>query len=315
MKPLAWKTCIEPYLTEGIRKMLSKVDDALPVEELRIRAGQPIQLCFAGGERVLRRDGGTAAVTAADCGAILQRICAQSLYAWEEELKRGFITLPGGCRVGLCGGMTAAGGGFLSGDVSGFNFRIARAIPGAADAALPHISIAGRLLPSLIVSPPGYGKTTVLRDIARQASLGLSGLLACRVCVVDTRFELAGCVSGAPQLDLGPRTDVLSGVPKAEGMRMMITNMAPDVLITDELSTAQDAAAAMDARSCGVTLMASAHAESMTMLLARPAMRLLYREKIFSRYVVLARERGRLEAVYDEEGRLMDRTRRTCSAS
>lgn len=314
MKPVGWKARIEPYLTDSIRIMLDKIDSALPVEELRIRAGQPIQLCFAGGERVLRRDGGAAAVTHEDCQAVLQKICAQSLYAWEEELKRGFVTLPGGCRVGLCGSMTAAGGGFLYGDVNGFNFRIARAMPGAADAALPYLTDNARLRSALIISPPGYGKTTVLRDIARQASSGLCGLHPCRVCVVDTRFELAGCVSGAPQLDLGPRTDVLSGVSKAEGMRMMVTNMAPDVLITDELSTAAEALAAIDARSCGVTLIASAHAESLSMLAARPSMRQLFSERLFSRYLLLARERGRIAAAYDGEMRLISRAEPVCSA-
>lgn len=315
MKPLGWKTCIEPYLTESIRKMLKAVDQALPVEELRIRAGQPIQLCFAGGERVLRREGGAAAATKEDCSVILQKICSQSIYAWETELKRGFITLPGGCRVGLCGGMSSAGGGFIADDVTGFNFRIARAVPGSADAALRYLIEDGRLLAGLIISPPGCGKTTVLRDIARQASMGRGALRACRVCVVDTRYELAGCIGGESQLDLGPRTDVLSGVPKADGMRMMITNMAPDVLITDELSAPKEALAACEARSCGVTLIASAHAESVQMLMARPAMRVLFRERIFQRYIVLSREHGKIDAAYDAELKAIDCEDRICSAS
>ena len=315
MMPLGWRSCVEPYLTESIRKMLSTVDEALPVEELRIRAGQPIQLCFRGGERVIRREGGAAAATKADCSAILQKICAQSIYAWETELKRGFITLPGGCRVGLCGGMSSAGGGFIADDVTGFNFRIARAVPGAADAALRYLAEEGRLLAALIISPPGCGKTTVLRDIARQASLGIGGLKPCRVCVVDTRYELAGCTGGEAQLDLGPRTDVLSGVPKAEGMRMMITNMAPDVLITDELSSAKEAMAACEARSCGVTLIASAHAENVRMLLARPAMRALFRERVFLRHVLLSREHGKIDAAYDAEMQVIAGEDKICSAS
>ncbi|MDO4572175.1 MAG: stage III sporulation protein AA, partial [Clostridia bacterium] len=127
MKVLDWKQCVLPYLPERVKRLIEPVDAALPVEELRIRLGRPIQLCFQGGERIIRREGGAPAAEREDCEAILQKICAHSLYAWEEELKRGFVTLPGGCRVGLCGGMTAAGGGFLAGDVSGFNFRIARA--------------------------------------------------------------------------------------------------------------------------------------------------------------------------------------------
>ncbi len=315
MKAGGWKSCVAPYVTDGVLKLLEKVDDRMPVEELRIRAGQPIQLIFSGGERILRREGGAAAVTREDCAEILQKICAQSLYAWERELKRGFVTLPGGCRVGLSGSMSATDGGFLSGDVSGFNFRIAQAVAGAADTALSYLVEKGRLRAALIISPPGYGKTTMLRDIARQASMGLGGIRACRVGVVDTRYEIAGSVGGLMQLDLGPRTDVLSGLPKGEGMRMMITNMAPDVIITDELSSPEEADAALEAHSCGVTVIASAHAADAYTLMARPSMRRLLREEVFERYLLLSKDHGRLAAAYDTALSNLPAQERTCSAS
>ncbi|MDO4572176.1 MAG: stage III sporulation protein AA, partial [Clostridia bacterium] len=180
---------------------------------------------------------------------------------------------------------------------------------------LPHMHRGGRLLSTLIFSPPGCGKTTVLRDAARQASYGLGGLAPCRVCIVDTRYELAGGADGLTQLDLGPRTDVLSGVGKAAGMRMMICNMAPDLLVTDELGTAAEALAAREALCCGVTLLASAHAGSLGELAARPAMRSLFIERVFERYILLSRERGRIAAAYDGDLRPLRPVESLCSAS
>ena len=260
-----WKNDLTPYLPVTAAAMLESVSVSAPITEIRIRAEQPLQLCFSGYERLIYLPGGRASVTAGECRALLQRLCEQSVYAWETELGNGFLTLPGGYRVGLCGSMlvTASGERRLS-EATAFNIRIARQVIGAADMVLPHITAAdGRLYSTLVISAPGCGKTTMLRDIARSASRGRGALAACRVAVVDTRYELAGCAHGVPQMDLGPRTDVLSGVSRADGMRMMVMNMSPDVLVTDELGTAEDVCAVREAIHSGVTVVASMHAGSL----------------------------------------------------
>ncbi len=289
-----WKADLLAYLPDGVRALIKDVDAHAPLEEIRMRAHAPLQLRFTGYERMLCARNGASPVSEADCRLFLQRLCGQSVYAWETELGGGFLTLEGGYRVGLCGRFAQLDSGAprLT-DVTGFNIRIARQIPGAAAEALPYLlDASGRLYATLVVSPPGCGKTTLLRDLARCCSYGICGAYPSRVAVVDTRYEMTGSVRGVPQLDVGPRTDVLCGAPKALGMRMMVTNMSPDVLVTDELSTFEDARAAFDAIGCGVAVAASAHARTADGLLHRRALAMLLRQRLFARIVLLGRSRG-----------------------
>lgn len=313
-----WKNDLAPYLPGTVRGMLACISASAPLEEIRIRAEKPLQLCFTGYERLLYLPGGRPPVTAGECRALLNRLCEQSLYAWEAELGSGFLTLPGGYRVGLCGSMLLPQEGRRRlAEATAFNIRIARQVPGAADALLPYLLLPdGQLHNTLLVSAPGCGKTTLLRDIARSASYGLSGARACRVAVVDTRYELAGCAHGVSVMDLGPRTDVLSGVPRAESMRMLVTNMAPEILITDELSTPEDLHAVWEAAHSGVRVVASAHAGSLRSLLRREAMRGALCDGLFARIVLLSRSRGvgTIEQVLDANLKTMEGGVEACCA-
>ncbi|MEG1525182.1 MAG: stage III sporulation protein AA [Clostridia bacterium] len=289
-----WKSDLLGYLPESVAELLQTIDESAPLEEIRIRAQRPIELCFAGSERLVYGRNGRAAVSQEDCRTLLTRLCEQSVYAWETELQCGFLTLPGGYRVGLCGRASMHDGAVERlCDVTSFNIRIAREVHGVASGVLPLlVDREGRLLSTLVVSAPGCGKTTLLRDLARCCSYGVGGVRASRVAIVDTRYELAGAARGVPQLDVGPRTDVLSGVSKAIGMRMLVTNMAPDVLVTDELSCMQDAYAALDATACGIAVAASAHASCGETMLKRQTMRLLVENGLFERIVVLGKSHG-----------------------
>ena len=280
-----------PYLPCGIQSLLACMDPNGPLEEIRIRAERPLQLCFSGYERLLYGYGGKAAVTAEDCTELLHRLLDQSVYAWETELGNGFFTLPGGYRVGLSGRALLSGGMVERiSEVSGFNIRIAREVPDAAASLLPSLlNGEGRLLSTLVVSPPGCGKTTLLRDIARCCSNGEWGARPTKVSVVDTRYELSGAVRGVPQLDVGLRTDVLSGVPKATGIRMMLTGLSPELIVTDELSTQEEAMAALEAAACGTAVAASAHGGSIGTFMRRSHMFRLLREGLFERIVLLGR--------------------------
>ena len=316
MQQQNWKRDLAPYLPARVQEMLHTVADDAPIEEIRLRAGQPLQLCFTGFERLIYAVGGRPAVSGEDCADTLARICEQSIYAWEEELRNGFITLPGGYRVGVCGRAVGQDGRLERiTDITSLNFRISRAIEGVCTPLLPLLADGGLPCSTLVLSAPGCGKTTLLRDLARRCAYGAPGIRPCRVAIVDARYELSGSVRGVPQFDLGPRTDVLTGSSKAEGMRLMITTMSPQVLVADELSTEADVNAAIEAVACGVRLLAGVHAGGPETLLNRPPMRELLRAKLFDRYVLLGRSRGvgTVEGVFNAELRCIGEGAAVCS--
>ena len=273
------------------------------LEEVRLRVGRPLFVHFGGEEGMVSRSGGLCTdrrsayhTTLEDCRTALQRFTSSSLYAREDELRNGYLTLPGGHRVGLVGRAVLDGGRLRTlRDIAGLNLRLAREVRGAADGVLPHLLDGrGGIASTLVLSPPQAGKTTLLRDLCRQISEGRPGLgLAGRkVVVVDERSELAGCCNGLPECDVGPRTDVLDACPKAEGISLVLRAMSPEVIVTDELGRPEDVAAVREAVRCGVAILASAHAADLEEAERRPALAPLLTEGCFARAVVLSRRRG-----------------------
>lgn len=259
------------------------------LREVRLRAGQPVRLC-AGAEEIPA--GGN--LEAERLQHILAALMDYSLHAREEELRQGFFTLRDGCRVGVCGQLVAGEGRVLAlRCVGSLCVRIARPIPGCADALRPWFMGPRSLL---LAAPPGMGKTTLLRDIARQ--LSLSGV---SVGVADERHELAACIGGVPSADLGPRADVMDGGPKAAAIRMLLRSMAPGAIVTDEIGGAEDAGALSDARRCGAAVIASAHAGDMAALLHRKHVSEMLRDGLFDAVALLGDAPGRVRAVYCRE--------------
>lgn len=298
---------------------------AASLEELRIRASRPLEAGIAGRSIFIAADGsalsgpqGALVVSRDDCLRLMDALTRHSVYTHEEELRRGYVTMPGGHRVGLTGRAVVENGAVrLLREFGGFNIRIAREHPGAAAAGLAKLMKpeAPWLHHTLVISPPQTGKTTYLRDLARLISNGLwpgtagrsAGLPAIvpgsgrnplappgglKVGIVDERSEIAACREGVPSFDVGPRTDVLDGCPKAEGMMMMIRSMSPHVLIVDEIGRAEDAAAVKEAIHAGVAVIASAHGSGIVDVLQRPALRRLIGQEVFGRYVLLSRSPG-----------------------
>lgn len=261
--------------------------------EIRIRVGQPTLLCG-------KREWPVPAPPpdARQMQALLLSFCNRALYACEEQLRQGFLTLPQGHRVGVCGRMVMQDGAPLRfSGIQGLHVRIARQMP-CDPRALAALRQGGALRSALVVSPPGYGKTTLLREAARV----LSGE-GVQVAIADERGELAACAQGVPQLDVGPRTDVMDNMPKAEAIGLLLRAMAPELLVCDEIGSERDAAALLDAQRCGVHVLCSAHGGSYAQVRNRSAIRRLLEEGVFDRVLVLGREPGRLLTVCDGEGR------------
>ena len=232
-------------------------------EELRLRVGRPPSLRLPAGEAPLAET----PVTGADIAAVLEKATGASLHAVADDLRRGFVCAPGGVRVGVCGTACCAPGGVESfRDVSSLCIRVARPVPGAGREILPLLR--GKSV--LVLSPPGGGKTTFLRELVRTASDA-----GARVALADERGELAGMSGGVPGFDVGRCTDVLTGAPRAEGALLLLRAMAPEIVAMDEISAPADAAAIETLLGCGVRIFASAHAPDRASLLRRPAFRRL----------------------------------------
>jgi len=277
------------------------------VEEIRLRIGQLIEIRTAFQDLFLPCVGEEPMITLADCQEFLENICFHSVYAWENQLRLGYITLPGGFRVGLGGKVLIENGRIIRIDTPlFFCIRVAREHIGCARSVMHYlVDSSGFPLSTLIISPPGCGKTTLLRDIAREFSCGCSEEILPRcVCVIDERSELAGCWNGIPQLDLGPRCDILDNCPKPDGILLALRALSPNVIICDELGTEADGAAIAKALSAGCAVFTTLHGDTLAAFSARFPK---YSNNLFSRYLVLSRRNGpgTLEGIYDKAGRII----------
>ena len=294
-----WKTWLLPLLTEDMRRALTPLS-LLDLTEIRLRLGKPMEVVTATGSRLLYAPNGRPMLREGEQEQLLSAFSDHAPYAWEKEIRQGFITLNSGCRVGLTGRIAAETGAPAT--VTGFCIRILRPVVGCGEGVLPALLREGRLRSALIFSAPGCGKTTLLRDIVRLISDGLGGASPHRVGVVDERFEIGG--EGGASLALGDRTDVLSGVPKGEGLLRLLSTMGPQVLAADELNLTSDVAAVLEARSRGVTVLCTAHGGTFEELLRREGMQRLFAARTFQRYVRLT-GCGQVNEIRNEEGDLL----------
>lgn len=252
------------------------------IEEYRLRIGHPPKVMITGEERILYSE----PLTASQLEEIVLQATGQAVYSASQMLKNGFLILRGGHRLGLCGTVVYKEGKISAlKEISSLNLRIASERTGFAQPLIHHLwTHPGSVL---IVSPPGWGKTTLLRDLIFQ----LSTRFLWRISVCDERMELAACKDGVPQFDLGPSTDILSGAQKETGIEMLLRTMNPQWIAVDEITSEQDVIAILRASYCGVQFLATAHAMNEEELYARPIYGDLLSAGIFRNLILIKRNR------------------------
>ena len=267
--------------------------DKRRAEEFRLRAGHCLSVLLPEGERSLE-----AIVTTEELETLCDIAAEFSRYASIETLRQGFLPVRGGFRVGLCGSAVVKDGEVTNlKQISSAVIRISREQKGIAQAVAPRLFRDGRFVSTLLLSPPGGGKTTLLRDLVRQLSQG-EGVPPQRITLIDEREEIAVMYRGQPQMDVGPRTDVLDGCPKAQAIPMVLRAMNPQIIAVDEITVREDLQAISQAAGCGVALLATIHAANVEELQAKPLYQELLAGRVF-RQAVLIRTgpEGRLYAV------------------
>ena len=260
------------------------------IYEVRIKIGKPILVYSKHGESIINY-----IPTKEDIKSMIQKISNYSLYAYEEDIRQGFITIKGGHRIGIAGECVMEKGEVKTiRNISSINIRICREIIGCSDKVMKYIVSGNRVYNTIIISPPKCGKTTILRDIARNISNGIGSMGICgrKVVVIDERSEIGACHFGIPQSDLGIRTDVLDNCLKREGLIMAIRSLSPEVLICDEIGTSGDIEALMMAFNSGVNIITTIHGFTIEDLYKRKVFCDLHDNEIIERAIILSNRHG-----------------------
>ena len=302
-----------------MRKILesSRIDPE-KLQEIRMRAYNPLLLLYDGKEYAMSENGELTEnaregciVSREELNETLEYISGYSLYAFDEEMKQGYITVPGGHRIGLAGKIVMDGKKIqCMRHISFINIRLSHQILGCADEVMPYIVRNQEICHVLIISPPRCGKTTLLRDMIRQISNGSAFAPGKTVGVVDERSEIGGSYLGVPQNDLGIRTDLLDCCTKSEGMMMLLRSMSPQVIAVDELGSSEDGYAVESVFHCGCKLIATVHGNSVDDIKKRPLLHKLVRAHMFERYIVLwgQEKAGKVKEIFDSRGSLLYRS-------
>ena len=272
-----------------VREELERLDRRArgTLEEIRLRRGRPVQLVCSDGVRSLSGE-----VTGEELEQTIRLACRASVHTVLPKLRQGFLPLPGGHRLGVCGTVCLRDGEIHNIEpVFALNLRLARAVQGIGQDVLPVLCTDGGFASTLILAPPGAGKTTLLRDMVRCLSDGI-GCRVHRVGLADERGEVAAMYRGVPQMDVGKNTDVMDGCPKDRGLIMLLRGMSPQILAADEITAEEDVRAMIQASGCGVQLLCTAHGAGKADLTRRPLYWELMKAGIFRNVLTIRVEKG-----------------------
>ena len=277
------------------------------IREIRIRNRRPVAVVTDRGTEFIIPSGrlthvyGNLAMQTdeRDVEEIFRRICRYSVHSFTDAINKGYVTVSGGHRAGVAGTAVSENGKVISvRSISAVNLRIAREIKGAADEIYERI-FSGRLKSVIIAGPPSSGKTTILRDLVRQLSGAERGRFY-KTFVCDERGEIAACVSGIEQNDMGLNSDILTSYPKEEAVLIGLRSFSPDIIICDEIATEGEVYAVESGLNSGVNFVLSLHARDEKELKTKPVLQKLLRTGAFSRIVLLSgREVGKTEKIFE----------------
>ncbi len=286
------------YFPDKIRVVLeNEINNNLVIEEIRIRNSKPIILKLNNSEKIINY-----IVQTEDVLNILQSVCENSIYSYQNQICEGFITIKGGHRIGITGSAVIENNQVKNLNyISNLNFRIARQIIGCSNNIIKEIinQEENTIYNTLIVSPPGAGKTTLLRDIIRNLSNGTEKITGKNIGVVDERGEIAAMYKGIPQNDLGIRTDIIENIKKSIGMKMLIRSMAPEIIVADEIGSKEDVQEINYAVCSGIKGIFTAHGNSLEDLKLNPAIAELIEKYIFERLIFIDKNnKGKVNKIY-----------------
>lgn len=288
-------------VSENCRAVLERLSPTVQhnTNEIRMRKGLPLALTV-GTETVFVRENGQTQfflsndlykISHFDLEESFKKLCNNSVFAHENELKNGYIVMKNGSRAGVCGNLTNSG---ALKDITSINLRIAREVFGCANEIVRDYKNGGLL----IAGPPGCGKTTVLRDFIRQLSSGINGRLT-RIAVVDSRQEISGSSNGTPVNDLGPNTDVLITENKAKGIEIALRTMFPDIIAFDEIATLSELKSVSESFCAGVKIITTAHIGNIEELKTRAVTEKLLSSGAVNQVAILPRLHGDKIKIFD----------------
>lgn len=285
------------------------------LQEIRLRIDKPLAVkykvcdCFMTREGSLTEDSGQGLIISEEIiNETLEYMLRYSRYAFDEEIRQGYITVNGGHRVGI-GGKVITEKGVVKNikRISALNIRLSHEVKGCASPVMSYVYDRERVRNVLIISPPCCGKTTLLRDMVRQVSDGDSVHKGVNVAVIDERSEIAACFQGVAQNDVGLRTDVLDDCPKDIGMMMAVRSLSPSVIAVDEIGGTSDAEALRYVINSGCSVFATAHGYSLEDIKNKPVLSKLITEGNFERFIIMKKDKipGCISAITDETGKLL----------